>query len=334
MPKSGARISILSDGTVESRNRIVCGDLAPANGGPPPPSVEVDAEGVRGGGGRSLGRHDIHPSPELGQQFCGRSTARIPHQPVVRQDLHLVVGEDHRKKGAVLTFCSAHRGVDPRGGRGAVVAVGHVQRRHSPEQLGDRLPGQPRHDPEPVLDAVGRDEVEFGLRPLHLPDRGVERRHRAVGEEDGLVVSSEGLHVPHPVLLFVGTGLLVLLDAIPVVFSDARAGHEPCLSVVPHPLGVHVEAGLGMGHQDTAGQEILEALATLPVDHLRVFFHPLGKVDLRPGHMEKAIGVPSGQGEGFPSGNHVIGGRSDPGHQGRGRSKCAKRRESGHGTLL
>ncbi len=128
------------------------------------------------GGGLAGGLH-VHHLPQRGQQLGRRAPLRVADQPVVGQDLHLVVREDHRQEGAVLARLAAARGVHARGGGGAVVAVGHVEGRHrrgtAPRSAAPAAGGTTQSRCE-TPSAVVRSYS--GAAPLHRRDGRVDRR--------------------------------------------------------------------------------------------------------------------------------------------------------------
>ena len=242
--------------------------------------------------GRPLGGLEVQLLPQLAQQRLRRAALPIAQEPVVGEDLHLIVREHDGQERVVLAGLAHPLRVHPRRRRRAVVAIGDVEHRHLPEERLEPASHLGRHHPQPVLDAVRRDEVVLRRGPLHRLDLAIDALACEVREEHRLVVRRERLDVAGAVVLLVRARLLVLLDDVADVLLHRGAGDEAGLPVGPHLLRVHVEARRRLPPQHPPARELVEVPLRLLVHLGRVLVRPLRKIDLRARDAEEAVGVP------------------------------------------
>ena len=103
---------------------------------------------------------------QLGEECLRRAAVQIPQHAVVVEDGHLVMRKDHREEIAVRACAVAARLRHPRGGGGAVMPVGDVDRGQGVERARQRRDGGVVVDhPELVAHAVVGGDVDVGGAP-------------------------------------------------------------------------------------------------------------------------------------------------------------------------
>ncbi len=193
---------------------------------------------------------------------------------------------------------------------GAVVSVGHVERRYGCEQLRDAVVGGLVVDyPKVVTEAVLGREVVLGGVVLHpLGHDRVDLGVIGVCEEYGFDVGFLVAHVDHAVLLLVGAGELVLLDGAREVILEVAAHDQTVLRAAVHGLRIDIIVLFGVLLEPAFRTPLPEVLHGLVVYGLRVLVGNGVEVDLRLDDVEQR--ALRGLGFGFGRVQHVVGARS------------------------
>jgi hypothetical protein len=94
--------------------------------------------------------------------------------------------------------------------------------------------------------------------------------------------------VARPVVLFVGSGALVLLDEILVVFVNRATGHNANLRVIPHDLSVEKDRVIRIPNKGSAVLETQERHLRLLINAVAIGMRFGRKVDFRAYDVEEA----------------------------------------------
>src|SRR5690606_14465948 len=284
---------VLQDADIEAADGVVLApqagegfELVPAAAAVAAAQVHGELVGVGGLGG-GVDFADVEAGLDFLQELVVAEAVEVLDDAVVVEDVHLVVGEDHRGElvvgvlAGVVRVLSLAQVLDALGRRGAMVAVGDVEAFDLVE-LGLQLLDYAvvADGPEHVAGLVVGDEVISGLAGDDAVDQGVDGRAGAVGEEHGADLGAEGVDVVDAVIFLVGPGELVLLDQILFVGGDRGGGDQADLFVAAHHLFVDVEAGVGVALHDALVDELLQVGGAALVDAHVVGIDGLVDVDL------------------------------------------------------
>ena len=269
---------------------------------------------------------DVEPPPELVEELA-LAHREILDDPVVRQDLHVVVREENGQEVAGLLHLGQVAG-RPRGGGAAVVAVGDVEHVHAGEGLDDGLTVGQR--PDGVLDVVLGPEVVQRLALHGLGDGCVDGVVAAVRQHHGLSVGPLLQQVARPVVFLVGASVLVLEDHVGVVLGGGHEADDAGLRPPVHDEAVDVEARHGVADEGLGGGQRAERLGALRVDLIGVLIGALRQIDLGTDDVEERVLVARREGAGLVDRDDVVGDRGDVlGEFGRG-SERPERTDGGH----
>ena len=268
--------------------------------------------------GLHLARRLLHGEgvAQFVQELLGAIAVKVFEQAVVVEDLHLVVGEDHRQEIVVGLFSRVARIGGParrghaRGGGGAVVAIRDVEAIHGVEGAGDEIEvRRVAHHPKRVTDAGVGDEVGLGRRRGRLGREFIDCGIVLVGEEHRARLGAERVHLADAVVLLVRAGEFVLADAALVVVGHAGGGDEARLLVAAHDQPVEIIAGGAVLLQHPFRKHAVEVLLALGVDRRAVGIGAGRQIDLGLGDVKEAPGLAGGAFAGLLAVEHVIGGR-------------------------
>src|SRR5215467_16097667 len=92
--------------------------------------------------------------------------------------------------------------------------------------------------------SIGGLEVEERLARAEASHGVVDRRGRAVREEDRAGLSADRDHVPRAIVFLVPPRALVLLDDIAIVLVECPARRDAGLLVISHSESIQIDARL------------------------------------------------------------------------------------------
>ena len=269
---------------------------------------------------------------KLFEEFGGREAVEVAHHAVVVDNFEVGGGEGHGEE-VVVFLVALVVGIeagflvsDEGGGGGAVVSVGDVEIRNLVEGLGDAVDERVVvNHPESMAEAVGSDEVIFGLAGRDGLDYLVEVAVVGEGEEHRLDVGVLYAHVFHAVFLLVAAGELVLLDDAVHVVVDVGGHDNAVLGAAVHGLRVYIIMFLVVLYEPAFVLEGLEVLDCLVVDLGVVLVGAVHKVNLGLYDMVERAGIAFGLGTGFLGVEHVVGARCHLFDKLAGRTHAAER---------
>ena len=279
-----------------------------------------DCDGVDG---KALG--------DLGQQLLRRAAVEVAHDAVVVEDGHLVMGEDHAQEIAVRPLRSAARLRDAGGCRGAVMAVGDVERGQRLELRREVVDqGSLADHPQLVGDGVVRRDRHVGIALGGALERPVDLGRVRIGHHHGTRLGVERLDLPDAVGLLHGRRQLVLLDAprrVGVERGDAGKARLPAA----RPGGaIGIVVGVGVAHQHALAAHALEVLGRGGVDRRRIGVGADGQIDLGLGDVQEAPGLALGALARLRAREHVVGRGDDLAGVGRHGAKRTERPDERH----
>ena len=131
-------------------------------------------------------------------------------------------------------------------------------------------------------------------------------------EEDGLVLSVEGVDVADSVELLVGPRVLVDLHAPSVVVGDTDDGHDAGLNDRAHDLPVDRERRCNVANEHAPVEELLEIGAPECVHLVAVRVDRGIEIDLRSRDAQERVAVTVGPGARLGGVDDVVRRRDDP----------------------
>ena len=269
------------------------------------------------------------------QETLRRHAVQVLDDAVIREDLHLVVGKRDGKDAIVLTSAFRREALSrARRRRGAVMAIGDVERVDLRERVDDCLVLAGRHLPDLVMHAVRRGDIEQRLVVRDAANGGVNLLRGAIGQKHRPGLRADREHVPRPIVFLVGPGLLVLFDPIAIVLVDRKARRDARLHVVPHRQAIHVKARDLFDHERRVGLEGREGAGRLPIGRIGMGVGAGGHVDLRPRYVEEAQRIARSQRPSFIAADDVVGDRRDRRGGFRRRTQGGEGKDGRHELLI